>query len=482
MNLRVLALSLFAVGCAQQNSTPEGELIENHGPSANQVKGLVREAEGPFVRGKVETLTAIIDGAHVRSVSWSATAGALSSRDTKVTWTLPELELAELTLTLHMDDGSEVVTPFSFALVTPERENPHVARSAREALLSTPMPVLDGGSSEISGGACDLAYDSTGANVHMAFTTGTHPTVYYARWNGSAWTIEVMDTLGFNTGGRINPAQVHLRLDGSNNPHIFYVRDDQAWYATKSGAAWTRERVDNATQYLAGNVSGFALNATGRPSVVYETYVSGYDRVIFATRMGPGNWTTVMPTWPIGTNYAGRVHGDLLFDAAGTAYFAGVFYGSTTSPSYQHFLASWNGTTAELKPVTLSGSTAPGWDLSSYKGSSAVWAGAGRPLFRTSAGVYDFTLASPLGNSTFTWSANEEGGAGVGDLAWNGRPVMLHHHGSNLELVTPASTGAAFWTWTQLGASSGVSSSLAVHPTTGVASICYQAGGRIMFQ
>lgn len=481
MNLRVLALSLVAVGCAQQNSTREGALIENHGATANRVKGLLRSAEGPFVRGQVEKLSAVIDGAHVRSVSWSATGGALSARDTDVSWTLPEQELAELTLTLHLDDGSEVVTPFSFALVAPERQNPHVARSAREALLSTPMPVLDGGTAEISGGACDLTYDATGANVHMAFTSGTHPAVYYARWNGSVWTIEVMDTLGFNTGGRINPNQVLLKLDGTGNPHIFYVRDNQAWYATKSGASWIRERADSATYPLNGTTAGFALNAQGRPSVVYEINASGYSRVVFATRMAAGTWTQVQLSFPIGTNYEGRLEGDLLFDAAGTGYFPAVIYGSTNG-AYQQVLASWNGTAAEYKVVTASGSTAPGWDLGSSKGSSGVWAAANRPLFRTAAGLYDITLASPLSSSTYTWSAAEQSGAGVGDLAWNGRPVMLHHHGGNLELVTPASAGAAFWTWTQLGASSGVSSSVAVHPANGTASICYQAGSRIMFQ
>src|SRR5437868_5712500 len=79
MNFRVFALCLVAVGCAQQNSSAEGSLIENHGPTASQVKGLLRSAEGPFVRGNVETLTAVYDAARVRSLSWSATGGALSA-------------------------------------------------------------------------------------------------------------------------------------------------------------------------------------------------------------------------------------------------------------------------------------------------------------------------------------------------------------------------------------------------------------------
>jgi hypothetical protein len=481
MNYRLLALCLVVAGCAQQSPTEEGSLIENHSPTAADVKGLLRTAEGPFVRGQVETLTAVFDEAHVRSVSWSATAGALSSRNAKVTWTLPDSEFAELTLTLKLDDGRELVTPFGFSLVEkPENENPHVSRSAREALLTTPMPVLDGGANEISGGACDLAYDATGANIHLAFTTATHPAIYYGRWNGSVWTLEVMDTLGFNTGGRITPGQVQLKLDSTGNPHILYVRDDQAWYATKSGSTWTRERIDNTTHPL-GSVSppmALALNATNRPSVIYEILVSGLSRLVFATRTAANTWTTTMLNFPVGTNQVSRVQGELLFDPAGVAYFPVEVYVS----SYIDYLASYNGTTVEVKQVTASGTTAPGWDLYSSKGSSGVWASNTRPLFRTSNGLYDFALATPLANSTYTWSANESSGAAVGDLAWNGRPVMLHHHGGSLELVQPSTTGAAFWTWTQLGVSSGVSGSIAVHPSTGVASICYQAGGRIMFQ
>lgn len=481
MNYRLPALCLLAAACAQTPTPPEGSLIENHGSTASSVKGLLRSAEGPFIKGQLETLTAVYDPSGVRAVSWSASAGALTSREAKVSWTLPQTEQAELTLTLTLDDGQQLVTAFSFSLVeAPDRENTHVSRSAREALLATPMPVLDGGSSEVSGGACDLAYDATAA-VHLTFTSSTHPAIYYGKWNGTTWTLEVMDTLGFNTGGRITTSQAQLRVDAANNPHILYVRDNQVWYATRVGVgAWTRERVDNAGLLLYTDTDraiGFGLNATGRPSVVYMTNVSSYERVVFATRTAANTWSTTQLNFTASTNIVSRVEGDLLFDAAGTAFFPVTTY-TQASGGYVEYLASWNGTATDLKQMTNT-TIAPGWDTTR---TSAVWASTGRALFRTAAGLYDVAIATPVSNSTWTWSANENSGAGVGDLAWNGRPVMLHHHGGNLELVTPSTTGAAFWTWTQLGASSGQSSAIAVHPTTGVASICYQSGGRIMFQ
>jgi hypothetical protein len=481
MNLRsVVAVSLFAAACAEAPPQAEGTLIENHSPTSTRVQGLLRQGDGPFIKGSSETLAASYDASHVRKLEWSATSGALTARNAQVKWTLPDVEFASLTLTITLDDGTQVVTPFGFSLIEP-KENGHVS-SASEALLAAPMPVLDGGVAEISGGACEVEYDASN-NVHLAFTSSTHPAIYYGKWNGSAWALEVMDTLGFNTGGRIAPSQAHLRVDSLGNPHILYVRDGQVWYATKIGAAWTRERVDSVglPAYNPDTRSiALALNAAGRPSATYE-YSSGYEHLIFATRTAPGTWSNTQITFPVvGVNYATRAHGDLLFDPAGTAYFPVEIYGSLTNSTFVDFMGSWNGTTAELKPVTLTVGPAPGWDLVH---ASTAWAGTGRFVARTTAGLYDFSIAAPLANSTWTFSANEANGAGIGDVAWNGRPVMLHHHaGGSMELVTPATTGASFWTWTQMGTSSGSSGSVAVHPTTGVPSICYQSAGRIMFQ
>jgi hypothetical protein len=472
-----LAVSLFAAACAAPPQATEGTLIENHSPTSERVQGLLREGNGPFLKGAEETLNAAYDPAQVRKLEWSASAGALSARDTRVKWTLPDADAAALTLTLTLDDGAQVVTAFQFSLVEP-RSNRH-ARSVSEALLATPVSLLDGGMAEISGGACEVEYDQSN-NIHLAFTTATHPAIYYGRWNGSAWTIETVDTLGFNTGGRIGTNQANLRVDASGNPHLLYVRDFQVWYATKSGTTWTRERVDSAT-YPAYNADtrsiALGLNAMGRPSAIFE-YYSGYEHLIFATRTAPNTWSNTNLTFPVGTNYSTRARGDLLFDAAGVAYFPVEIYASGTGGSFLDYFGSWNGTTAELK--TANGAPAPGWDVVH---SSAAWAAAGRFVVRTAGGLYDLNVAAPFANSTWTWSANEQNGAGIGDVAWNGRPVMLHHHqGGSMELVTPAAAGASFWTWTQLGTSSGASGSVTVHPSTGVPSICYQSGGRIMFQ
>jgi hypothetical protein len=475
MTARPLALVLLLAACAEAPTSSPGTLIENHSATATDIKGLQRTNSGPFLRGNTETLRAVFDQATARDVRWSATAGTLAARENLVTWTLPDADSAELTLTASTVDGRELVTTFTFALV--ERTTPGGVRSASEALLATPMPVLDGGVAEISGGACEVEYDSS-ANVHLAFTSGTHPAVFYGKWNGTTWALEVVDTLGFNTGGRITPSYVTIKVDSTGTPHLVYARDGQLWYATKSGANWLRERVDNAT-YPVNNSTRIALglNAQGRPSVAYTYYVSPYSRSAFSTRTAAGTWTVALPSYPLGTTYESYNVGDVLIDSGGVAYFPVIVYSSLTN-SYTSYLAAYNGTTVDVRSVVATG--LPGWDTNTV---SMAWAGTGRIVARTTAGVYDFTLATPMSNTTFTFSPTEANGAGIGDIAWNGRPVVLHHHsGGSMELVTPAATGASFWTWTQLGVSSGVSASVAVHPTTGVPSICYQASSRIMFQ
>jgi len=103
-------------------------------------------------------------------------------------------------------------------------------------------------------------------------------------------------------------------------------------------------------------------------------------------------------------------------------------------------------------------------------------------LYRTWRGLLDVSLNATFSSSTFVYSSVEESlGSFVGDIAWAGtRPVVLHQHGGLMELVT--TNASNFWTYTQYGSTTGETASVAVHPTTGEVSICYQSNDRIMFQ
>lgn len=475
MRFAPIAAAVFAVSCASPSSTPPENLFENHSETSDRVRGLSRVNSGAFVQGTKESFTAVYLPEGVKSVEWTATAGALTSSGDSATWTLPELDTAVLTLTLLMNDGARIDTHFEFSLV-PQLDLDRPVKSAREALLATPMPVFDGGS-DITGGACELEYDSS-ANIHMVFTSSTHPALYYAKWNGSTWAIEVVDAMGFNTGGSIGVYYARVKVDASGNPHILYRRNGTARYATRVGTGpWTYERIDTTVQSTTGAQS-LAIDSTGRAVVTFNGSfsTSPSPRPVVATRIAANTWSNIVALPANITEAQGNVYlsGDLLLSGS-VAYFPIYGYSSTSSTNY---LASWNGTTASALVLQ---SDAP--NNTSFPGASATWAGTNRMLLRTGRGVYDFGInTTTFANTTQSWWALETADALTGDIAWNGRPVVLHHHGSSLELVTTASTGASYWTWQQLGTSTDESASVAVHPTSGAPSICYQSNGRIMFQ
>jgi hypothetical protein len=331
---------------------------------------------------------------------------------------------------------------------------------------------------ENHGKECRLA--SVGSTLHVAWYSDVHPTLWYATLSNGVFTREPVDSFGFNTGGQVLPT-LSLAVDSSGTPHLAYAVRGTVGYATKSGGTWLRERVDSATVPLYGGANypiSIALNpaASGKPTVTYTYWYTGTSdpRTAIATRTAPGSWTIAQPVYAIGgTVYAETLRGEITFNSAGTLFLP-LLCNSTTTSGY--YLASWTSTATDF--VLVSGGTlGPGFDTGK---SAFAWAGASRLLARTTAGVYDFTLASPLNTTTIAWSRNESNGSTEGDIAWSGKPYVLHNHGGMLELVTPNTSG--FWTYTQLGSTQGTSASLVLHPTTGAASICYQSGGRVMFQ
>lgn len=474
------ALSVLAVaGCAGSEAVPGG-LMEGQG-ELQGVKGLERlERSGPFESGVQERFKVYVDTAIVSRVDWSASAGALSASGAVAKWTLPSVSNAMLSVKVTRRDGTEGVVSWSFAIApTVSTDRPMTAQAA---LLAAPMPVLDGGSLEISGGACEVRYEGTTTNVALAFTTETHPALMYGRWNGTAWSLEIVDAMGFNTGGSVSRF-VSMEVEASGTPHLAYVRDGQVFYATKAAGAWTRERVDAPGQELGRFLSStlqettspsIALTATG-PAIVYLTG-SGSSafpyRPIVALRTGPGTWTrTVLnsagTSCPLCSVYP---NGELAVDPGGRLLVA--VSDESFSPTQSRLLG-------------LTGAVQTGFPLPANVNNrlDSVLVGANRLLVRSPNGLFDVALNASLPASTATNSSVELNGSFAGDVAWNAvtsRPVLLHWHGGVLELVTPSAAG--FWTYTQLGSSSGISASLAVHPVTGEVSICYQANSRIMFQ
>ncbi len=475
---------LVWIACAAGEAPPRPESLMEGAGDTRGVKGLERlDGTGTYVSGATERLRVHVDPALVQRVEFSASSGALAASGFVAEWTLPPSSMAELSVTVVRRDGSSGQVSWQFAIQSATASNR--ATSAQAALLAMPMPVLDGGSLEISGGACDVKYEGSTNNVAIGFTTATHPALMYGRWNGSTWALEVVDAMGFNTGGVVDQ-HVQLQVEANGTPHLVYVRDNQVFYATKSGATWLRERVDAPGEPYTVNGShsrpSLVLGAGGAPSVAYGIRSAAFscvftscDRVVIAVRSG-STWTRTVtpPTAPIVTGYDVSLLGDLVFDGTRLLFPVRAVDVSNagSSTNYRYYLVGWTSTATTVFSF-------PAGDPNPLDG---VTVSSSRLLYRTNRGLFDIALASGLSSSTRTFSSVEQGIASTtGDIVWaQTRPVLLHIHGSALELVS--TNPAGFWTYTQLGSASGSSASLAVHPTSGEVSLCYQASGRIMFQ
>ncbi len=233
------------------------------------------------------------------------------------------------------------------------------------------IPVVADASDENASAACGLV--ARGTTLHVAWYTSRHPALWYATWANGVLTREVVDTLGFNVGGRIGPA-VQLALDSNGVPYIVYARDDQAWFAMKSGGTWVRERLDSAAfpALNPGTTSpSLALTSSGGVGVAYEINVSGYQRVVVARRSSGGVWTQTQLPFPLGTVYASRLKGEITFDTAGVMMLPLEIYSSSTG-TYRSYLASWNVTASEVLPLDTT--TLPGLT----NASTFAWAGGSR--------------------------------------------------------------------------------------------------------
>jgi hypothetical protein len=112
----------------------------------------------------------------------------------------------------------------------------------------------------------------------------------YARWNGSAWVIETVES-AMDTG-----QDTSLALDGNGNPHIGYTKVTTSFpqveydlrYAHWDGSAWQLEVVEHVPNWV-GEVS-LRLDSVGHPRMSYSVYVDGNYTLKYAAWNGTA-WT-----------------------------------------------------------------------------------------------------------------------------------------------------------------------------------------------
>ncbi|MBS2026011.1 MAG: hypothetical protein JST92_26730, partial [Deltaproteobacteria bacterium] len=212
-----------------------GTRIDNGDPRAPEIIGIVRTDTGAYQPGQVEHFRVEYATEVAPEIHWSASAGGITESGDEVAWTLPDAEEASLTVSLGLP---KKITTTSFHF--------RIAGGANLNYAVAPSGVVDA-SKDVTGSACKLAFNSAG-NPVIFYSNTTHPSVWLATWTGSAWATEQVDGMGYEVGGQPRLA-LSMQLAADGTPHLAYALGlgngtSKAMYATKSGSAWIRERVD----------------------------------------------------------------------------------------------------------------------------------------------------------------------------------------------------------------------------------------------
>jgi len=134
--------------------------------------------------------------------------------------------------------------------------------------------------SDAVGQHSSLRYDSSGYPViayhqFIPFSGG----VKQARWTGSNWQVEYVDT----DPGEVGGVHTSLALDTANTPHISYgagngANQGELRYATWTGSAWAIQVVDSgigSIYPLSSIFTSIALDSAGRPRIAYRDAIRG---------------------------------------------------------------------------------------------------------------------------------------------------------------------------------------------------------------
>jgi len=191
-------------------------------------------------------------------------------------------------------------------------------------------------------GLSKLAIDSSN-NPHIAYTwvdaTGYIRNLKYAKWTGSKWDIETVDSAGGDTG-----KQPSLALDSSNNPHIAYVEGTYTIkYAKWTGSKWDITTVSSGGYSLAPSL---ALDSSNNPHIAYPFRVGSSDTVLKYAKWTGSKWdiTTVDPGDPNLNRHGGRA--SLVLDTNDNPH---ISYDDCTKGSLKY--AKWTGSKWDIETV-----------------------------------------------------------------------------------------------------------------------------------
>ncbi|MHA7628895.1 hypothetical protein [Corallococcus sp. M7] len=448
-------LTLLA-GCGREPRPVE--VIQSRGAADVALLIEREDGAGPYVESTAERFRVVASGETIKSVRWSADAGAIEPSQERVTWTLPTAGTASLSVTVETESGKTAEGAFQFNVVA--------APLASSSVIDT--------GPDVTGSSCDIVFDSTGKG-HVIYTNDTHNSLWYGSWDGTSWTTELIDGPGFNNGG-VFVVKSQLVIDPvTGAPHVAYSKGTgtintspmRVGYATRVNGVWVREDVDAS---VVTRIS-IALNPAQaqRPVIVFSSGNGGSVKI--ATRTAANTWSSV----PLSVA-SQALTSDALFDAAGALHF---ITHQPLSGYVSQSLQVLRGSAVESFPLKTS---------SSGSWLSTVWSPDSHLLALSNSisegewnAIEDITVGTPASASTRRVSTVDYKYSAADLTYGGGKPVIALRNGTSLALGTTDAQG--FWTYTQLGSVQDNSRpSVAIRPTDGVPHVCYQRDGKVTFQ
>ncbi len=132
-----------------------------------------------------------------------------------------------------------------------------------------------------------IALDSND-QPHISYYDGSNSDLKYAKWTGSSWSKETVDSVGNVPGGQYYALLDSLTLDSNDQPHIAYhdwINRDLR-YAKWTGSSWYKETVDSSG--LAGMYPSIALDSNDQPHISH--YEGDYNDLKYAKWTG-SSWS-----------------------------------------------------------------------------------------------------------------------------------------------------------------------------------------------